>query len=465
MAPDKKKIAADCWRKGTEAMAKENWDYAIDMFTKSVVLVPDNLTYRQTLRGCERRKYNDNGSGARMAGVKLVGIRGKIKKAKLKKDWKAVDQACEEGLRVNPWDAGMNAEMGEACRELGYEDCAIYGYQLAVVSDANNKDFNRHLARLLEVKGNYNEAIKCWENVRKVDHLDAEARRKIGELSTQSVIEKGGYDDAEGTRDVEKAKTAYDDYRLSDSQKNQGEQGPGTDPQKDLEMAIRKNPTEVAPYLKLAELQRTKKELEKAAEIYQKALEVSGGDHNVRQELEDVQLEILRQNLDRAKAQSRSDPENETARKNTVALANELVQREIEVLASRVERYPNDSRLKFELAKRYMRTRKNNLAIPLLQQATSDQRIESDVLISLGECFITEKKLELAVRQFKKALPKLDTHDQPDLYKKCHYLLGRLTEDAGKTDEAEEHYNEILAVDYEYKDVLKRLETIQSAGA
>ncbi|MEO1997294.1 MAG: tetratricopeptide repeat protein, partial [Planctomycetaceae bacterium] len=448
---------------GTEAMAKENWDYAIDMFTKSVVLVPDNLTYRQTLRGCERRKYNDNGRGARMAGIKLVAVRGKLKKAQLKKDWKTADQVSEEGLKVNPWDGSMNADMGQACRELGYDDCAIYGYQLAVVSDSSNRDYNRHLARLLELKGNYNEAIKCWENIRKVDHHDAEARRKIGELSTQSVIEKGGYEDAEGTHDVEKSKSAYDDYRLSDSQRNSGEQGPGMDPEKDLEMAIRKNPSEVASYLKLAELNRTKKYLEKASEIYQKALEVSGGDHNVRQELEDVQLEIIRQNLDRAKSQSRANPDNATARKNSVALASELVQREIEVLASRVERYPNDSRLKFELAKRYMRTKKNNMAIPLLQQATADQRIESSVLISLGECFITEKKLGLAIRQFKKALPKLDVHDQPDQFKKCHYLLARLSQDAGQTDDAEEHYNEILAVDYEYKDVLVRLEKLQGS--
>ena len=462
MAPDKKKIAADCWRKGTEAMAKENWDYAIDMFTKSVVLVPDNLTYRQTLRGCQRRKYNDNGSGARMAGVKLMGIRGKVKKAKLQKNWKSVDQASEAGLRVNPWDGPMNADMGEACRELGHEDCAIYGYQLAVISDTVNKDYNRALARLLEVKGNYNEAIKCWENVRHVDHLDAEARRKIGELSTQSVIEKGGYDDAEGTRDVEKSKSAYDDYRLNEDQKNRGEQGPGMDPEKDLEMAIRKNPTEVASYLKLGELYRSQKKLDQAIAIYQTALEVSGGDHNVRQELEDVELEIIRQNLDRAKSQARANPDNTTARDNTVALANELVQREIEVLSNRVERYPNDSRLKFELAQRYMRTKKNNLAIPLLQQATSDQRIEANVLISLGECFITEKKLELAIRQFKKALPKLDVHDQPNPFKKCHYLLARLHHDAGQNNDAEEHYNEILAVDYEYKDVLARLEKLQS---
>ena len=79
MDAEKKQIAADCWKKGSEAMSKENWDYAIEMFGKSVMLVPDNLLYRQTLRGVERKKYGDNGSGAKMAGLRLTKVKTRIK--------------------------------------------------------------------------------------------------------------------------------------------------------------------------------------------------------------------------------------------------------------------------------------------------------------------------------------------------------------------------------------------------
>ena len=41
---DRKRIAAECFRKGTEAMNKENWDYAIDMFSKSMLMEADNLS-------------------------------------------------------------------------------------------------------------------------------------------------------------------------------------------------------------------------------------------------------------------------------------------------------------------------------------------------------------------------------------------------------------------------------------
>jgi tetratricopeptide (TPR) repeat protein len=80
----------------------------------------------------------------------------------------------------------------------------------------------------------------------------------------------------------------------------------------------------------------------------------------------------------------------------------------------------------------------------------------------LGECFVSDNKSELGLRQYLKALPKIDAHDRPELFKKCHYMVGRLYETLGKKDEAEESYNEVLAIDYGYKDVLQRLESLQA---
>jgi len=66
--------------------------------------------------------------------------------------------------------------------------------------------------------------------------------------------------------------------------------------------------------------------------------------------------------------------------------------------------------------------------------------------------------MDLGRRQFEKALDGLNAADKPDPFKLAHYYLGRIYEKAKKKDLAEHHYGEILAVDYDYKDVLKRLE-------
>jgi tetratricopeptide (TPR) repeat protein len=103
-------------------------------------------------------------------------------------------------------------------------------------------------------------------------------------------------------------------------------------------------------------------------------------------------------------------------------------------------------------------------AIKLLQQAAGDSRIEGERLAALGECFIREKKNSLAQRNYELAVEKVNAHDSPDLFKKVHYTLARLYEEASQREKAEEHYTEVLGVDYEYRDTLKRLEDLQGGN-
>ncbi len=462
MDDEKKKIAAECWKKGSEAMAKEQWDFAIVMFGQSTALIPSNLMYRQTLRGVECKKYNNNKTGAKMAGMKLMGTRAKIKKAKIKKDWQTVERAAEAGLAVNPWDAQLNADLGQACRKLDFQEVAKFAYEYAVAGNPESKVYNRALAELLEERGDYLEAVKCWQRILKIDPLDGEARSKIMQLGATSVIDRGGYGDAETTRDVKK--TAYDLDRPARTSVPGAVDGPGVSLEADLQRAIRKDESNTDNYLKLAEFYKREKRLSEAADTLNTALQVSGGDQNIRELMEDIELDQMRNNLALARGAARKNDEDQTASKNVAALAQELLTREIRVLQSRVERYSQDTRVKYELAKRLMRKKQWADSIKLLQSAANDPRLECEVAIALSDCFIKEKKTALAKRQLQRAVEneKLTHHDRPDLFKKAHYGLGRLCEQDGQREQAENHYNEILAVEYEYRDTLQRLEKLQA---
>ena len=458
MDSQKKEIAADCWKKGTQAVERLNWDYAIEMYSKAVAMVPDNLLYRQSVRGAERKKYDDNGSGARMARVKLVGIRGRIKKSRLQKNWAAVDRAAEDGLKINPWDAHLLADVADACRHREFIEVAVDSYRHAVLQDKKNKTFNRALAELLEQRGDYTEAAKIWEWIARLDPSDGEARSKALQVQAESVLDRGGYEGADDTRGVmadhEVAK------RLGTSSAGPAD-GPGMSEEADLKNAIRREPEQVAHYLKLAGWYRRQAQLEDALEILQQALDASGGDAAIREQFEDVELDLMRYNLTIARDRAAQDSDDEESTRNARALATELVQREIEVLSKRVERYPNDLKIRFELAGRFVRTKKYTQAIPLYQVCVRDTRLEVASLTSLGKCFIGEKKTKLARRQFEKAAAMVDQHDEPDLFKEAHYWLARLLEEAGERDEAESHYTDVLAIDYEYKDAKERLEKVQ----
>lgn len=452
----KREIAKVSFQKASQAMGKENWDYAIEMLGQCAQLVPDNLFYRQNLRGCEERKYKGNGTGAPMANMRLMGIRSKIKKARSAKNWKEMDQAAEEGLALNPWDGQLNADLGEAAGHLGYDDVSVYSYQRAVKAEPKNKEFLKGLAEALARKKDFIGAANCWRKIYELDPLDGHARSMIQAMDSQAIIHKGGFEEAETTREVAKG---YEASVMGSAR--EAVVGPGESVEADLQRLIRKDPANKDNYQKLADYYRREGRLEEAFEWYTKAHQVSG-DRVVLEQAEDVRLEILRKNLELAREAVKRNPQDENARQGAAELSNELLEQEIEIYSRRVEQYPKDLRLKFELAQRYWRKGQLPQAIKLLQQSSGDVRIEGPVLLLLGKCFIKQKQNALAKRQFEKAVDKFTAADHPDEFKECHYLLGRLAEEEKDLDAAETHYTEVLAVDYDYKDTHQRLEKIQA---
>lgn len=155
---EREKGAQEWFKKGTEAMNHKNWDYAIKAFGMCVVLTPEMLLYRQSKHGCIRKSFNDNGSGAKMAGMRLMGVRGRVKKCRMQKDWKGIETAVEEGLLLNPWDAQLMFDLGDACENQQNLTVAKYALERAVEYDKDNIEYNRRLGHLLIERRDYKPA-------------------------------------------------------------------------------------------------------------------------------------------------------------------------------------------------------------------------------------------------------------------------------------------------------------------
>jgi tetratricopeptide (TPR) repeat protein len=277
----------------------------------------------------------------------------------------------------------------------------------------------------------------------------------VQELSTRKVLDRGGYETAGTTRQISTTSGAVN-ARDAD--------GPGMSQEADMQRAIRKDPENKDNYLKLAEFYRRDGKLPEAEEQLSLAFEKTGGkDLTIRELIEDVQLERMRGDLAKAKsdaAQSGADEHKQAAAK----LAGELLRREMEVFKTRVERYPSDMKVKYELGMRYMRVKNWKDAIPLFQQSRGDTRIKAESMISLGKCFAYDGKIPLARRQFESAVAEVDFEDKPDAFKDVHYSLGRLAEEMKDLAVAEEEYQKVIEVDYGFRDCVQRLEALQSRG-
>ncbi|MEZ6064482.1 MAG: tetratricopeptide repeat protein [Planctomycetaceae bacterium] len=437
-------------------MQKQNWDYAIQMFGTCVSLKPHLVTYRQTLRGCQRSKYDNNGSGAgTFAKAKLMGIRGRIKKARGKEEWQELDKAAEEGLALNPWDTGLNSDVGEAALKREFMEVAEFAYKTALEADMKSKPLAIQYAELLERIGKYTDAVKVWAVIKKLDPEDMTPDRKMTQLQAKETTTRGGFEDAGSTQDVRKKGDA--------AAARQGEAAaPGESEEADLKHAIRREPEKIEHYQKLAAYYRRRKQLDDALKLLNKALELSGNDVAYREQVEDVELDMLRQNRDTARELASSD---DTARKNWEELEKELVKRELEVYLRREQRYPQDMRLKMDIATRFMQFQKWGEAIPRLQKAAQDVRLEAQARAHMGTCFLKEGKTSLAKGQLERAVATLNSERDPKLFKSTYYNLGRVYEQLGEVENAEKCYGEILVIDYEYKDVKDRLEKLQGGAA
>lgn len=456
MGEEANRWAGECYRRGNDAMQKQNWDLAVEMFSSCVKFVPDNLLYRQFLRNSTKKKYNDNGKGAGTFGkTKLMGIRSRIKKARTSENWEEASKAIEEGLYLNPWDTQLNVELAEVSIELERGEIAKFAYMEAIKSDPKNKAHLIALAGLLRDRGEYDEAIKAWEHVSRLDSQDLTAMRKITELQTEKTTHRGGYETAEKTRDVMATRMAASAGKATGS-------APGESEEADLKHAIRKAPAVVENYMKLATYYKGVKKFQAAYDTLVTALEVSKDDPGVREQLEDVELLLMRYSLEEAKSQAQQSGDDE-ARKKAADLSIALRDRRIEVLTARVERYPQNLSLKFDLAQLLMQLQKWTQSIPLLQKASQDPRLKSKSFVALGKCFVYDKKLPLARGQFERAVPDLNPDTEPDTFKECHYLLGRVCEELGDGPAAETHYGEVLVQDYDFKDARARLEKLQGS--
>ncbi len=343
--------------------------------------------------------------------------------------------------------------------EREFLEVAKFAYTCARNAEPDNKDLNWKLAEILEQRSEFTEAAKVWQHICKLDPNDGEARSRVNGAMFKETTAHGGYENAENTRNV----SVHINKVLG--KKDGPADAPGMSVEKDLQQAIRKEPERVEHYLKLAQHYRQNKKLDEARETLTKALEVSGGDPNVKEQIEDVELDQLRQNLMLAKERLAGNRDDDAAKEQFRELDLETAKRELQVYSKRMDRYPKDMNLKVTVATLLMRFKKWQSAIPLLQKASSHTRLKGKALFMLSKCFYQDGKTKLAMGQLERALPELDFETDPKTFTEAHYLMGRMSEDLGDIPTAEKHYGEVLVVDYDYKDAKDRMERLQGSGS
>lgn len=452
--------AQRCFEKG-------EYDYASDLYTQCVIDDPGNLIYLQHFLTNLSQKYAGNKRGARLAGLKIKSSRNALVKAAAKGQWHEAFQAACDALKFNPWDRDTLIELANACQQIGASDAEVFLLRWSLDVDVKDPVVNRRAAQALARLGQFDQSIACWRRVEQAKPGDQEASKSISQLSVEQTIQKGGYNEEllrTGESNVSELEMAVRSS-MARGRKDVSPESVSTATSAASETPlleqIQAKPAEVENYLELAKLFISQQRLREAEQILAQAVAITGGgDLNVRERLEDVQLQRAHQQVDIADRRAEQEKTAEAA-ELAQRMATQANQVELEIYAARSAREPGNASLLYELALRYKRAGKFREAIQAFQAARDDVRHRPQVQLHLGESFQHIRQFKLALSSYEAAVAAAD-HAQPDVKKLALYRAGVLAAELKDPDRAEKYLTQLAAIDFGYRDVADRLDKLAS---
>jgi tetratricopeptide (TPR) repeat protein len=452
-SPEHRRIAAERFEHARRAITGGNHDYAVQLLLTCCQLDPANLIYRQELRRNQKAKHKNNLRGGFFAFLTTRKPKAKMKWAKRGRDYVRVLEQGEQVLTRNPWDAGAQLDMASAAEALGLLDVAIFILTQAREKDAKDVTLNRALARLLEKRGNFTEAIKLWELVRQKVPADAEAQHKAKDLAASETIQRGKYDKA-GLTESSVVRMALEAQAVA-AHDRVGREADA------LKAKIEADPTQVGPYLQLSTLYRRQNQMDKAIEVLHQGLGPTGRDFQLQVEVSELELEPFRKNLALTEEQLKADPGDDELRKVRLRLLKEINTRELELLRLKSDRTPSDLSLRLDMGVRLMRAGQMDEAIGELQQVRKDPRLLGKAAMYLGFCFKNRNNWRLAERNFREALKSLPASEDASR-KEVMFQLATGSAEAGDLSQAVDLGHELANQDYLYRDIGRLLDEWQT---
>ena len=437
---------------GNDAALKNNFAYAIQMYQEACKLVPENLTYRQALRGIERRKFgNEPSKVGRLIGARLQPIRLRLRTAKAKGQWAHVLEVCEEAFVHDPWNVDTAREMAEAAEHLGLKEVARFALESVYAQAGDDLHFLRHQARVYELNADYQQAINCWERVRKLSPTDENAKRQINALSANATIARSGL--GEAIQRATAGNAVPEPAAAADLEEMKRQALP---PEERLRKEIEEQPDRVGRYLELADLHKRHNRLDEAERVLARGLKANPHDEVLRTAHAGIQMARLRRAIDAYTQRVRDNPDDPEAQSKLNQLREKLDHYELKELRRRLEVHPEDLDLHYQLGLLLVRLGQPGAAVAEFQQARSSPKLKVQALFQAGLAFEADSNPKLAERSLQDALKAADPGDQA-LLNTINYHLGRIYEALGQVAKAEEHYNEVAANDYAFRDVAQRL--------
>jgi tetratricopeptide (TPR) repeat protein len=157
---------------------------------------------------------------------------------------------------------------------------------------------------------------------------------------------------------------------------------------------------------------------------------------------------------------SQLDPNAADHQDRVAVLQVEKQEFQLSECKKRVEHFPTDLQMRFELGQLYFAAGKVTEAIGEFQKSQNNPHRRVASLNYLAQCFARRKMFDMAARTLQNAIKEKPVLDEEK--KDLLYNLGCVLENMGKKDDAIEQFKVVYEVDIAYKDVAEKVDRYYS---
>lgn len=449
----------DYYEKGTAALEKHNFDYAVTMFMQVLQKEPGFFECRQALRAAQFKKQGGGGGFFR----KVIGTASSsplLAKAQLALRNNPLDaiQTAEQILNSDPASSHAHKILAEAALAADLPRTAVLSLELVAKQSPRDRDIIMKLAEALVRAGQAAKADNLLSDLYRAFPDDNEIAQALKDLAAQRTLDEGGYEalsDGQGSyRDILKDKAEA--VMLEQEKREVKAEDVAQRLMDEYEARLRQEPNNLRLLRQLAELCAEKKQFDRALGYYQRIMTSEGAsDPTLEQAIAQTTVKKFEHALEQLDA---SDPAHadEIARINAERALYELTE-----CKQRSDKYPNDLQIRYELGVLYFNNGKISEAIAELQKAQSNPHRRIQAMNFLAQCFGRRKMWDLAAKTLQNAIKEKLVFDEEK--KDLIYNLGYMLDNMGRKDEAIEQFKLIYEIDIGYRDVGKRVDDFYSA--
>ncbi len=445
--------------KAGEAVQRENLDYAITLFNQALEKEPAFFDCRKALRAAQFKKAG-SGRGFFKKMLSGAGSSPQVAKARLalNKNPAEAMAIAEQILNGDPNNSAAHRIIVDAATALELPHTAVLSYETLVAHSPKDRDLAIDFARALAAAGDVtegenNRGEKILIDLLRENPNDGELNQALKDLSARKTLDQGGYGALEGGggsyRDILKNKTeavSLEQEKRIVQTEDTAERLIG-----EYEARLPNEPDNLKLVRSLAELYTQKNQFDRALALYDRIKNSPmGNDPSLERGMADTivrRFDFQLDQLDRAAPDYAAQAEK---------IREEKLNFQLVECQKRVEKYPTDMLIRFEMGRLYLQAGKTSEAILELQKARQNPHKRLAAMGCLAQCYDKKKMYDFAARTLQDAIKEKPVFD--DEKKDFVYNLGSVLESMGKNEEAIEQFKLVYEIDAGYKDVTAKVE-------